>query len=147
MHRTATLLSIAALSVILSAGVAAQCNPHNIAATILSQDVPIGQDIVVNYVTQGHHNGMWLYTLQSLWTGAIPLEFGYCIPLCAPVNLLGANYVASSKAQFRFTVPLEPALVGLKVYLAGVISNGTQLGTGTSNEVLAHLRLEDWPLP
>jgi hypothetical protein len=147
MRRTTTLLATAALAVIISSGVAAQCNPHNISATIVNQDVPIGQDIVINYVTPPSHNGLWIYTFQSLWTGAIPIGFGYCLPLSPPVNLFGCNYIAANKAQFRFTVPREPALVGLQIHLAGVVANGTPAGTGTSNSVLAHIRLEDWPLP
>ena len=147
MTPRAALLILALTALVIASTASAQCNPPNITATRADENVPIGKDLVIDYVTPRHHNGMWIYTLYSLFPGSTPIGFGYCLPLAPPINLLGASYVAANKSQFRYTVPLNPALVGVNLHLAGMIANGTPIGTGASNGVLAHIRQEDWPLP
>ena len=147
MRRTIALVLSVAVGLFLVSGVAAQCLPPNITATVANPNVPIGTDLVVDYVTPRSFNGKFVYTLLSLYPGATPIGGGYCLPLAMPFSLMGASYVAGGKATFRFTVPADKSLVGLNVHLAGIVVDGTPEGTGASNGVLVHIRLEDWPLP
>ena len=147
MRRTIALVFAVAVTLFLASGVSAQCLPPNITATVANPNVPIGTDLVVDYVTPRHFNGKYLYTLSSLWAGSTPIGGGYCLPLSPPFSLLGASYVAANKARFRLTIPKDKSLVGLSVYVAGIVADGTPAGTGVSNGVLVHIRLEDWPLP
>ena len=132
---------------VFSAGLAAQCNPPNISATIAYANVPIGKDLVIDYVTPRTMNGKFIYTVASLYSGSTPIGGGSCLALAPPFYLMGVNFIAANKARFRFTVPKEKSLIGLNLYLGGLVVDGTPLGTGASGGVLAHIRQEDWPLP
>ena len=132
---------------ILGGALQAQPFPTNITATLAYADVPIGQDIVIDYVTQESHNGKVLFTLSNLSSGSTPIAFGYILPLAWPSNIMGYSMVANSSSNFRYNVPKIPALVGVNLYLAGLILDGTMPGSGTSNNVLCTIRQEDWPLP
>ncbi|MBN2490313.1 MAG: hypothetical protein JXQ29_05645 [Planctomycetes bacterium] len=147
MRRTIALVLSVAVGLFLVAGVSAQCVAPNITATVASPNVLIGTDLVVDYVTPRHFDGRFVYTLLSLYPGATPIGEGYCLPLSPPFTLIGASYVAVDRARFRLRVPADKSLVGLSICLAGMVVDGTPAGTGASNGVLVHLRLEDWPLP
>ena len=60
---------------------------------------------------------------------------------------MGVSMVAANKARYDFPVPKDRTLVGVKVYMAGLVMDGTRIGTGVSNHVLCTIRQEDWPLP
>lgn len=146
--RRNVLILVAVLSLLcVGAAVEAQCTPANITATILNQQVPIGTDLVIDYVTPVAMNGQCVYTLFSLYQGVTMIEYGFCLPLAQPINLLGYSLVTDGKSHFRFPVPKDPYLIGVKVHLAGMVAGGTKPKTGTSNGVLAHFRPEDIPLP
>ena len=69
----------------------------------------------------------------------------------SPVPEAGAGQVVVKTTAFAITAGTRAGLQGSASYAgaptAGVVMNGTPAGTGTSNPVLAHIRLEDWPLP
>ncbi len=146
MRHLTSVLFLAALALILCGNLQAQPGP-NMTATLASADVPIGKDIVIDYVTQPSHNGQILVTLWSLYSGYTPVGFGFLLPLAPPLNIMGYSMVANNKANFRFNVPMNPGLVGINLYMAGLVTDGTPSGTGVSNNVLCTIRQEDWPLP
>ena len=147
MRRNALLLAAVLSLFILGSAVDAQCTPANIAAAMASQMVPIGSDLVIDYTAPVAMDGQCVYTLWSLWQGVTMIEYGYCLPLAQPINLLGYSMINKGKSQFRWAVPKDPNLIGVKVHLAGMVAGGNKSNTGTSNGVLAHFRPEDIPLP
>jgi len=147
MRRSIIFVGLSLAILLGTSTVTAQCLPPNITATIQNPNVKIGTDLVIDYVTPRHMNGKWIYTLSSLQPGIIPIVGGYCLPLSLPINLLGASYVGAQHAQFRYTIPNEPALAGITLHLAGMVADGTPAGTGASNGVLCTIRLEDFPQP
>lgn len=147
MRRNAILFAAVLALVLVASAVDAQCTPANIAATIASQKVPIGSNLVIDYVAPPVMDGQCVYTLWSLYQGVTMIEYGYCLPLAQPISLLGYSVLAGGKSKFSWPVPMNTNLIGVKVHLAGMVCGGTKAKTGTSNGVLAHFRPEDIPLP
>ncbi len=147
MRILTSILTLAAVALVLVGVASAQSLPPNITATLVNVDVPIGKTIHIDYVTPRHHNGRYIYTIASLFSGYTPIGYNYLLPLSPPFYLMGINMVAANKAKYGFPIPKDPTLVGVKVYLAGLVLDGTKIGTGVSNHVLCTIRQEDWPLP
>jgi hypothetical protein len=118
MRHTLVLAALCIGIITFGSGVHAQCNAPNISATLAYANVPIGKDLIVNFVTPRMMNGKFIYTLCSPYEGVTPIGGGFCLPLAPPFSLLGASYIAANKARFRFTIPNDASLVGLNLHLA-----------------------------
>ena len=152
MRITKLFILAAAVSCFIGGQVIAQCAPPNILAKQITQigqplgGIPIGQPLVIEYTGPRHLNGKWAYTLASVYSGNIPLGNGYCVPVGYPFFLMGINMFAAQKATMTYQVPNDTNLVGITLYIGGMVADGTPTGNGASNQIQCTI-WEDWPLP
>lgn len=151
MRITKLFILAAVISVSLFELGTAQCKEPNIVATQIPQSgrpiggIPIGQPLVIEYKTPVNFDGKFVYTVASAFDGKVPLGNGYCLPVRYPFFLMGINPCRSGTATMKYQVPNTQALVGLTLYVGGMVADGTIGGTGASNQVRCTI-WEDWPL-